>query len=62
MHGNTGGHYIPVFSEDADEHRFLDQAKKLREDTLKLLEAPGRYEDSGAWKNWLRGNRDTFTD
>lgn len=59
---NTGGTYIPVFSEDADEHRFLDQAKKLREDTLKLLEAPSRYEDSGAWKNWLRGNRDTFTD
>ena len=59
---NTGGTYIPVFSEDADEHRFLDQAKKLREDTLKLLEAPGRYEDSGAWKNWLRGNRDMFTD
>lgn len=58
----AGDYYTPVLSEDAEEHKRLNQARKLREDTLKLLEAPSRFEDSGAWKNWVKGNRDTLTD
>lgn len=56
-----GGYNVPVFSKDAGEHRYLNQAKKLREDTLKLLEAPSRYEEGSGWKNWMKGSRDTFT-
>lgn len=57
----SNGRLVPIHSEDAGEHRYLDGAKKLREDAVKLLEAPSRYDDSGAWENWAKGNRDTFT-
>lgn len=57
----SNGRLVPIHSEDAGEHRYLDGARKLREDAVKLLEAPSRYDDSGAWENWAKGNRDTFT-
>lgn len=57
----SNGRLVPIHSEDAGEHRYLDGAKKLREDAVKLLDAPSRYDDSGAWENWAKGNRDTFT-
>ena len=59
---SLGGRNVPVHSKDAGEHHYLDQATKLRENTRKLLSAPSRYDDSGAWGNWAKGNRDTFTD
>lgn len=57
----SNGRLVPIHSEDAGEHRYLDGARKLREDAVKLLDAPSRYDDSGAWENWAKGNRDTFT-
>lgn len=46
--------------EQAREIRRLDEAKKIYKDTKEMLYAPGKYDESNGFLNFLKGGGDVF--